>query len=106
LRASIVPEVVIRTNVVQGIVGSNLEYAPHMEFGTRPFRPPWRPLYEWALRKTKGDTKAAGALAAGAILAIQARGIQAKRYLQRAVESNARRVYKIIGSAVRSIIRK
>lgn len=106
LRASIVPQVVIRTQEVRGIVGSNIEYAPYQEFGTRPFRPPWGPLYAWALRVTKGNRVEAGRLAAGAILAISARGIKAKRYLQRAVTENAQRIYRIIGDAVRTIIRK
>lgn len=106
LRASIVPKVVIRDQVVRGIVGSNLEYAPFQELGTRPFTPPWKPLYEWALRVTKGDRKAAGALAAGARMAIRARGIRAKRFLQNALVDNARRIYRIIGDTVGKIVRK
>jgi len=106
LRASIVPEVVTRDKVVTGIVGSNREYAPYMELGTRPFWPPWRPLYEWAVRKMRGDRKAAGALAAGARLAIAARGIKAKRYLQRAIEDNSARIKRIIEQAVGRIVRR
>lgn len=106
LRASIVPEVVIRDKTVSGIVGSNREYAAYQELGTRPFWPPWRPLYEWALRKMRGDRDAAGALAAGARLAIAARGIRAKRYLQRALVDNAQRIYRIIGEAVGRIVRR
>ena len=34
LRASIVPEVKVAADQVQGIVGSNVEYAPYQEFGT------------------------------------------------------------------------
>ena len=34
LRASIVPEVKATADQVQGIVGSNVEYAPYQEFGT------------------------------------------------------------------------
>jgi HK97 gp10 family phage protein len=35
LRASIVPEVVQHVEMVQGIIGSNVEYAPYQEFGTK-----------------------------------------------------------------------
>ena len=35
LRASITPDVVQRDTVVQGLVGSNVLYAPYQEFGTR-----------------------------------------------------------------------
>lgn len=106
LRASIVPEVVQRDKIVTGIVGSNREYAPYMELGARPHRPPWRPLYEWALRKTRGDRKSAGALAAGAILAISRRGLQARRFLQRAIEDNSQKIRRIIESAVGRIVRR
>jgi len=106
LRASIVPEVVIRTKEVKGIVGSNKEYGPYQELGTRPFWAPWRPLYEWALRKMKGNKAAAGALAAGARLAISRRGIKAKKFLQNALTENAQRIYRLIGAAVGRIVRK
>jgi len=33
------------------IVGSKLEYAPAIEFGTRPHYPPETPIKEWAHRK-------------------------------------------------------
>lgn len=106
LRASIVPQVVIRDKVVRGVVGSNREYAPFQELGTRPFWPPWKPLFEWAMRKTKGDRKAAGALAAAARMSIAARGIKAKKFLQNALVDNARRIYKILGDTVGRIVRK
>lgn len=106
LRASIVPDIVMRDRTVRGIVGSNIEYAPYQEFGTRPFRPPWRVMYAWALRVTKGDQQEASRLAAGAILAISRRGIKPKKYLQRAIVDNAQRIYRIIGDAVRLIVSK
>lgn len=106
LRASIVPAVVFHAKTVTGIVGSNREYAPFQELGTRPFWPPWKPLYEWALRVMRGDREAAGALAAGARLAISQRGIRAKKFLQNALVENARRIYRIIGEAVGRIVRK
>ncbi len=63
LRASIVPEVVTQGQVLQGIVGSNVEYAPYQEFGTR-------------------------------------RGVRAKRYLQRALETNADKIFRLLGRVV------
>lgn len=106
LRASITPEVVTTATVVEGIVGSNVKYAPHQELGTRPFWPPWRPIYEWALRKVKGAKQAAGALAHRARISIATRGIQAKRFLQRALEDNAEKVYRILGDTVGRIVEK
>ena len=71
LRASITPEV--RTgfgggDVIQGVVGSNVEYAPYQELGTR---------------RMKG-----------------------KRYLQRAVEDNAARIFELLNRAVHWIMER
>lgn len=106
LRASITPEVAVRANVVEGVVGSNVKYAPYQELGTRPFTPPWMPIYQWALRKTKGDKRSAGALAAAAIISIRARGIKARRFLQGAVEQNAGKIFRLLAGAVGKIVSK
>ncbi|NIQ88964.1 MAG: HK97 gp10 family phage protein [Deltaproteobacteria bacterium] len=63
LRSSITPEVVMQGQIVQGIVGSNVEYAPYQEFGTR-------------------------------------RGVPARRYLQRALEANADKIFRLLGRVV------
>jgi len=106
LRASITPQVAVRHNTVEGIVGSNKVYGPAQELGTRPFTPPWTPIFEWALRKLKGDRKAAGGLTVAVRAAIRARGIKAKRFLQRAVEDNAEKIMNLLGNAVSFIVRK
>ena len=106
LRASITPEVVVRSNVIQGIVGSNVKYAPYQELGTRPFKAPWTPIFRWAMRKVGGAKKAAGALASVARASIRIRGIKAKRYLQRALEDNADKIYRILGKTVGHIVEK
>jgi HK97 gp10 family phage protein len=106
LRASITPEVAVRDKTVEGIVGSNKVYAPFQELGTPPFTPPWTPIFEWAMRKLKGDRRAAGALTVGVRAAIRARGIKAKRFLQGAVEKNAEKIMNLLGNAVSFIVRK
>ena len=104
LRASITPDVQRRDTMVIGVVGSNLVYAPYQEFGTRPFWPPWRPLYEWARRKVKGDLKAAGALAAGARRSIARYGIKAKRFLQTAFEDSKSDIIRLFNRVVNDIV--
>lgn len=42
-------QVEIEGNTV--IVGSKLEYAPHIEFGTKPHFPPLEPIEEWVRLK-------------------------------------------------------
>lgn len=36
---------------LEGEIGSTAAHAPYIEFGTRPHRPPFQPIYEWAWRK-------------------------------------------------------
>jgi len=106
MRASITPQVVTTATEVMGIVGSNKKYAPMQELGTRPFTPPWTPIFEWAKRKLKGDIKGAGALAAAVRASIAAHGIKAKRFLQNALEDNAEKIFKLLGDIVNKIIEK
>jgi hypothetical protein len=107
LRASITPEVrTLAAKQVKGVVGSNLKYAPYQELGTRPFWPPWKPLFEWARRKTKGNLRAAGALAAAARRSIARHGIRAIRYLQNALEDRREQIMRILERAVDDVVRK
>jgi HK97 gp10 family phage protein len=100
LRASIMPEVkvggVFGGKRVQGIVGSNVRYAPFQELGTRPFWPPLSALERWAQRH--------GTTAYVVARAIARRGIVAKRYLGRALEDNRDRIERLIGSVVSRIV--
>lgn len=104
LRASITPDVQKMGNVVRGVVGSNLKYAPFQELGTRPFWPPWEPIYQWARRKVRGNVKQAGALAYAVRRAISRRGIIAKHYLQDALEQNIPKIKKLLESVVNRIV--
>ena len=106
LRASITPDVIVTSNRVLGIVGSNLKYAPYQELGTRPHWIPWEPIYAWARRKMKGNVKAAGALAATARKAIHIRGNVALHFLQNALESNIDRIRQLIDRAVSEVVNK
>jgi len=104
LRASITPKVEQPNHTtIRGIVGSNVKYAPYQEFGTRPFWPPWEPIYRWALRVVQGDRKAAGALAYKARLSIAKRGIKAKKYFQEAFDESQARIKREIDRAVKAI---
>jgi len=51
LRASIFGEVRELPAGVEGVVGTGLSYAPHVEFGTRPHFPPVEPLQDWVRKK-------------------------------------------------------
>lgn len=106
LRASIVPAVETMRNGVRGIVGSNVKYAPYMEFGTGTFvgrprhQPPAAALERWA--KLHGI--ASGYLVARSIG--QRGGLQGRKYLTRAFDENKARVVQMLGEAVGRITSK
>ena len=104
LRASITPEV--RTaagNTVEGVVGSNVVYAPFMEYGTRPHYPPLAPLIRWVQLQLKVKGSAAIAVAKGVQRKIGRRGLRARRYLRDAVEINRAEIIKLLTDAVSGI---
>ena len=98
LRASITGEVRVEGNSVQGVVGSNVLYAPYMELGTRPHFPPVRALAVWARRH--------GMNAFLVARAISVRGTKPREFLQRAFEQNRVRIVAMLGDAVGRIVRK
>lgn len=98
LRASIVPEIRTQSRSVIGIVGSNVVYAPFVEFGTRPHFPPLDALETWARRH--------GTSAWLVAVAIGLRGTKAHRFLGRAVEDNQRRIEARFDRAAKIILEK
>ena len=97
LRASIMPEIRTPGNDVEGVVGSNVFYAPFMEYGTRPHWPPQSALETWARRH--------GTSAFVVARAIARRGTKARLFLTNAFESNKDKIIHHINNAVRGIIK-
>lgn len=95
LQASITPEV-RSGNPVQGVVGSNVDYAPYMELGTKPHFPPLAALEVWARRH--------GRTAYQVALSIAAKGTEPRLYLRDALKDNASKIYGLIGRAVGRIV--
>lgn len=91
---------------LQGIVGTNIEYAPYMEFGTGIFAgnarvkmPPIEALEGWARRHKVNAWSVA--------YAIYLRGgLRARRMFAKSLERNEARVIDIIGGRVRMIIQR
>lgn len=73
LRNSIFPEVRTHTEVIEGVVGTNVKYAPYQEFGTG--------IYAGPEASFAGSFAIMGALGAKG-------GIKPRRYLARALEHN------------------
>ena len=98
LRASITPEVSTAGETVQGVVGSNVMYAPYVELGTRPHWPPRAALEVWARRHHMSVflvQRSIGLL-----------GTAGRHYLQRAFDDNKDKIEKRIGQAVDAIVNK
>lgn len=98
LRASITPEVTTQGEIVKGVVGSNVKYAPYVELGTRPHWPPLAALEVWARRHHTSAFLVARA--------ISIRGTPAVMYLQKAFDANKDKIEKRIGQAVEAIVKQ
>lgn len=95
LRASITPAVSIAGETIQGVVGSNVTYAPYVELGTRPHWPPISALEVWAQRHHTSAFLVARA--------ISRRGTKAVEYLQRAFRDNRDKIEARFNKAVEQI---
>ena len=104
LYKSITPEIRARTNFIEGVVGSDLDYAAYMEVGTKPHWPPRRPIIFWAMRKLQLRGVELRAAVRGIQRKIAWHGTKPRRYFERAFEDNAERVHRIISKAVGMII--
>jgi len=80
---------------VVGIVGSNVEYAPYVELGTKPHFPPVSALEVWARRH--------GTTAFVVARAIARRGTRARRFLQGAFEAKKNEVISLFVRLVEEI---
>lgn len=120
-RASITPDIRVEGDVIEGIVGSNLQYAPYAHDGRDPGRmPPVDAIAAWVHRKNitgsysvkthrrlggKGkqgreDLQVAWAIARR----IAQRGTKGDRALTRSLEANAARIMNLLQRAVNRII--
>ena len=117
LKASILPEIRTMGETVQGVVGSNLQYAAAVEFGSRPHWPPVMALAGWVHRKGLAG-KFSGRSAAGErsitelyiaqmiVLKIAAKGTKAQPYLQPAFDKARPAIVRRIGEVVSEIVEK
>ena len=69
-------------------IGNTAPYAAHVEVGTRPFKPPLKPLVEWAARKLKKPktSRVVISFAKAVQRKIMKKGITPQRFIKRATE--------------------
>ena len=91
LRASITPEVRREGDKILGVVGSNLEYSPYIELGTKPHFVPAKYIGRWASRHGMDNT---GLFVSG----------KAQPFLEPAFIENEKTIISIIEDAIDTII--
>jgi len=87
----------------QVFIGSNVEYAPYVEFGTDPHFPPLDAMQPWARRHGFPAGRSGAFLVAQAIAR---RGTRARAFLKPALESSAGAIKGFLGAAAREIERR
>ena len=84
----------VKDEAMRKVVGNNVSYAAHMEYGTGPaigrpnYKPPDGALTEWAGRKSMDEDMVASV--------IWTRGTQPRRFLGRAYDKNKRKVPELM----------
>lgn len=98
-RSSITPDVrVDQENVIQGVVGTPVFYAPFIELGTRAHWPPIAALAVWAMRHDMSAFQAARA--------ISLKGMKAYKVLESALMSNQSAIVRLLDLKTNDITTK
>lgn len=110
LRNSITPQVYDKSNVLTGVVGSNLKHAPFMELGTGKFvgkarhTPPIEVLKRWVQQKNRGGKQLNAYMVQRAIA--KRGGLRPRKYLQRAAEDNQDEIQRLFEKKIKIIVSK
>lgn len=97
------------TGELKGEVGTSIEYAPYIEFGTNAHRPPFQPIYEWAWRKRNDiglqDEEVEG-FAIAVCNKIAAQGTEAGLQWTRSIEEIKPIFNKLLAKAINEVMKK
>lgn len=126
-RASITPSVSMSGDVVEGIVGSNLEHGIYADLDCRPHWPPIRPIQEWVHQKRLAGTYRISYRNGGRVVTqqrtgnaltqywedrwvaflvarkIASRGTRGDHALEKGLEQNITAIENLIGQAVATL---
>lgn len=107
LRSSITSKIeLMMGGEVTGIVGTNVIYAPAVEFGARPHFPPLQPLAYWVSRKLGIQGWEGIGVTIMIARKIAARGTRAQPFLKPAFEKAKNDINKAFANAVERIVQK
>lgn len=106
LKTSLTADIQVKADkTVQGVVGTNVAYAPYMELGAKPHWPPISAgsiaasetsLAKWARRH--------GLVPYLVARSIARKGLKPRKFLQNAFRKNRETIKKLIGGTVKGII--
>lgn len=97
-------EVVQRDNVIMGVVGSKIKYAPFVEDDTRPHWPPRRPIIYWAMRKLQLRGTELRAAVRGIQRKIAHHGTKGQKMFEKSLDKNLRHIMESLGHTIGRII--
>lgn len=89
----------IGANTVEGTVGTPLVYAPAMELGTKPHKPPVAPLIPWVKQVLGLADKEAERAAEAISWKIARHGTQGAFMFQKALDANRQQLARILEAA-------
>jgi phage gpG-like protein len=106
LRGSVTPQVTLKGTTVIGIVGTNVVYAPDVEFGTRPHQVPPGALATWASRHGIPEFLVQRSIAkyGTSMHSQKTRGTKGYEMFQRGFKQNRSNVIDKLNKTVRGII--
>ncbi len=94
----------VSTMAVIGTVGTSLAYAVPVELGTRPHRPPVRPLIEWAAQKFGVSLEEAERIGWAVQQKIAKVGTDGAFMFTRALDDGRAQVERIIEGRIRRVV--
>lgn len=65
----------------------DVPYSVYVDLGTRPYRPPFNPIYEWVLKKIEHDEKRARKITWAIINTVGREGFKPKWFVKKAIRS-------------------
>lgn len=93
---------------LEGEVGATAAHAPYVEFGTRPHRPPFAPIFEWAWLKRHDfgiPDEAVYPFAKAVCNAIARYGTKERRPFRDTIEANEKTLNDLILKAIEEVAR-
>jgi len=98
-----------KANGLEGEIGATAAHAPYIEFGTKPHRPPFGPIYEWVWLKRKDfgiPDEAVWPVAKAIVDKIATYGTKERKPFTRSIEETKPDFERIAKQALAEVMRR